>query len=236
MTELLAPVPLVHLESLEASGRRAAVFGTRSIDTFERLDREGAADTPVMIYASHTDVAFVPAATWSARYECWAHASAMDLCRRRGDTIGRRRRARKTTRPGAGTATTESSTCVDSRRVNSWASEHFVRTRPASDLPTTSCPRARSSSAGLGVSSKGTALAAMNGFRVWGGIRDHEPTRTMAWRPPCGYAPLPARQRRREGHAVPLPKLRASDGEICGADTRVKLKPTTCRADISYLK
>lgn len=72
MTELLAPVPLVHLEAVEASGRTVAVFGTRSLEVFERLDREGGVDTAVLIYASHTEGTFVPAATWTARYESWA--------------------------------------------------------------------------------------------------------------------------------------------------------------------
>ena len=67
MTELLAPVPLVHLQSLAESGRTTAVFGTRSIETFERLDREGAIDMSVLVYASHTEDAFVPAATWQAK-------------------------------------------------------------------------------------------------------------------------------------------------------------------------
>lgn len=72
MTELLAPVPLVHLESLQAAGRTVAVFGTRALETFERLERDGGIDTPVIIYASHTEGTFVPAATWVARYESWA--------------------------------------------------------------------------------------------------------------------------------------------------------------------
>jgi hypothetical protein len=68
---LLAPVPLVHLESAlqtETPNRQHA-FGTKAWEVFNELDeRRAAQPVDVYIYESHPDGSFTGRATWHARY------------------------------------------------------------------------------------------------------------------------------------------------------------------------
>ncbi len=68
---LLAPVPLVHLESaLETdTPERQTAFGTRGWELFNKLDHSRAGmPVDVYIYESHPEGSFTGKATWHARY------------------------------------------------------------------------------------------------------------------------------------------------------------------------
>ena len=68
---LLAPVPLVHLESaLETeTPNRQHAFGSKAWEVFNELDKRRAGrPVDVYIYESHPDASFNGRATWHARY------------------------------------------------------------------------------------------------------------------------------------------------------------------------
>ena len=66
---LLAPVPLMHLDSAARDGLDPVAFGSEAWDVLKHLPPEGDNSIPVLIYASLADA--IPFVTWRGEFAGW---------------------------------------------------------------------------------------------------------------------------------------------------------------------
>lgn len=66
---LLAPVPLMHLDSAARDGLDPVAFGSEAWDVLKHLPPEGDHSIPVLIYASLADA--IPFVTWRSEFAGW---------------------------------------------------------------------------------------------------------------------------------------------------------------------